>query len=152
MSSNKVWSEIYRKTWIGYNTSLPTLKSSCKCTHTHTHTPTHTYNSHPCKCIHSLPSFLPSSPPELLSLPLSRVGLIYHHIQPTGAPQRLGPGNARSQVRQSKRSVILYHSHPREHRGKRRRGAGRGWLEREGGGKSETSGSGESTKKRVEIS
>lgn len=38
--------------------------------------------------------FLPSSPPDRLSVPLSPAEIIYHYIQHTDAPQLLSPGNA----------------------------------------------------------
>lgn len=75
-----------------------------------------------------LPSFLPSSPPESLSVLLSRVEIIYHYIQHTDAPQLLCPENACSH------SAIKAKRHPLppalegawERRGKERGGEERG--------------------------
>lgn len=70
-------------------------KSRLVITPTHTHT--HTYKipcSHSNTHKHTFTLFLPSSPPECVSVPLSPIEIIYHYIQHTDAPQLLCPGNA----------------------------------------------------------
>lgn len=103
---------------ISISSTKMLLKKKCSITDCKSRFPSNT-------CTHIHP-FLPSSPKECVSVPLSPVGIIYHYIQQTEVPQLLCPGDACSHA------AIKAKRHPlppapmgaREWRGKESRGRG----------------------------